>query len=237
MRIELGNTEVPYVHANSLTGHANERGSEAWPTSEENMIIFDSTATFSPVQELPTGTNEPVVDPYSEQGYTEALLAVLDLPPLPPSPDPEDTAPIVTDPVPQSCCDDGEQALANPDSYFKDELALFQLPPPAFEAADEDIVDVAMFVAMGHSPSCGCTDCAEPPELLSADSLIEDDGWMVYSSVDEVRSPSVCSAWEWEWCKFLGNDEDDAARPTCYSRPAWDDVFPCTPSTLTHGPW
>ena len=224
--VELESTQVPYVHSNSLTGHANERGSEAWPTLEKQTIAFDSTSSMTLVQELLAGLNKQVVDSYTEEGRADALLAVLDLPPLPPSPDLEDVAPLVTDHMPER-------------HHNEDEKTLYELPIPMSNGNwMDDIVDLAVSVA-GQDPSydCWCKDCAEPPELLTTERMTEDDGWMLYSPAEGTRSPSICSAWEWEWDTFVGEEEKEVARRPCSNQPEWEGLFACAPSTVAHGAW
>ena len=194
MPAELDNTEIPYIHANCLTGHANERGSEPYPTAEEDITIFEAAAYADQVEEHLGGLNEMVMDPYADQGYTDALLAVLDMPPLPASPNLEDTAPVVTDPRPDDpvpMVNKGTQIeLETSDAHFKSEKALFHPQPLMSRTPDDDLVDVATFLKMGHTANCWCNDCGEPPASLSGDTFVEDDDWMVYSSVDDQGWPS-----------------------------------------------
>lgn len=267
---ELDDTSVPYVHANSLTGHANERGSESFSISEEDVTLFDPPANPAHVQELLGGLNELVMDPYTDEGYTDALLAVLTALPLP-SPEEEqeleDTAPIVTDPPSYASIirgraqrkEESKTELETSDAHFKSEQALFTPPPiPPAKPAEEDLVDVATFLRMGHSDNCWCNDCGEP-ELLNPWDLTpkesepevsewgtEDEGWMFYSTDEEVsRSPSVSSAWEWEWGTIVVDEEtkvkvEDLRAPAevgSTKAPTWDETFPCKPSCVAHRPW
>ena len=238
MPIELDSTAVPYVHANSLTGHANERGREAWPQAVDSVIEFEAPGGMTPAQEPIEGLNELMVDPLTDESYANAVLAALDLPPLPPSPDLEDTAPLVTDPMPTNparC--DCEETLAKSDAHFKSEQALFNLQSPTTKWADEDRVDVATFLTMGHATNCWCNDCDDPPELINADTFTEEDGWMVYSASDETRSPSLSSAWESEWGTIVQDEETEVTRRRCSTQPEWDELFSWRPSSVAHGAW
>jgi hypothetical protein len=191
MPVELDNTEIPYVHANCLTGHANERGSEPYPTPEEDVTIFEAAAYPHQIEDYLGGLNELVMDPYTDEGYTDALLAILDLPPLPASPDLEHSAPIVTDPHAVDQVNKGVRTeLESSDAHFKSEQALFHPQPLAPRAPDDDLIDVATFLKMGHGTNCWCNDCGEPPASLSGDTFVEDDGWMVYSSTDDYDWPA-----------------------------------------------
>lgn len=252
MPYELDDTEIPYVHSNSLTGHANERGSEKFPTSEEDVTLFEAPTNLACIEDFLGGLNEMVMDPYTDEGYTDALLAVLNLPPLPTSPDLEDTAPLTTDPRRIDSfmvADRGTQTeLDTSDAHFKSEQALFH--PQSFtpRTPDEDLVDVATFLKMGHAGNCWCNDCGEPPAILSNERFAEDNGWMVYSPVDEQTWPSwsvpttpddgsVSSAWEWEWGTIVHDEKQKVESALPPYTPSWDKALPCQQSCLAHGAW
>ncbi|KAK3724166.1 hypothetical protein LTR37_001290 [Vermiconidia calcicola] len=242
MPFELDNTEIPFAHRNSLIGHANERGSEPTPVSEGDVIVFESPKAKAPVQEMIYGINELVVDSYDEGEYTDALLAHLNLPPLPPSPELILSESVVTG---GKTHDNSlhnasvvENELSMSDAHFNSEQALFELTSPeCLKGADQDIIDVATFLTMGHSDNCWCNDCGEPPELVSPNEWIEDDEWMVYSSDEEVRSPSVVSDWEWDWGTVGGAEEKEAAWYSWSSQPGWDDMHSYKPSSVAHTAW
>lgn len=78
MPTELDSTEVPYVHANALTGQGNERAEHPQREVEEHRtVICDSplSMTFNS-EELNVGLNELVVDhdvsEADEQRYWDA---------------------------------------------------------------------------------------------------------------------------------------------------------------------
>ncbi|KAK3683129.1 hypothetical protein LTR37_020543 [Vermiconidia calcicola] len=242
MPIELDSIEVPFVHPNSLIGHANERGSEPMPLLEEDAVVPESPKTMTPAQEMLYGINELAVDSYDEGEYTNALLAKLDLPPLPPSPELIRSDSVITGGKTQdNSLHDGsivENELSKSDAHFNSEQALFELTSPeCLKGADHDIIDVATFLTMGHSDNCWCNDCGEPPELISPNEWIEDDEWMMYSSDEDVRSPSVESDWEWDWGTVGGAEEQDAAWYSWSSQPGWDDVDSYKPSSVAHTAW
>lgn len=236
MPIELDSTAVPYVHANSLTGHANERGSEPFPTSEEDVVLFEEPVSLAGIQEHLGGLNEMVMDPYTDEGHTDALLAVLSLPPLPPSPNPY-TAAGFPEPVDSVIMQNHttEYELERLDAHFQSEQALFRPSSPTVKDPDDDFVDVATFLTMGHAMNCWCTDCGEPPELLYGDTLVEeDDDWMVYSTTEGERSPSGLSDWEWEWGTAVHDKEQKVVRASSPFQSSWDDQFPPLPSSVAH---
>lgn len=267
MPVELDSTAIPYVHANCLTGHANERGSEPYPTAEEDITIFEAPANPAHIEEFLGGLNEMVMDPYTDDGYTDALLAVFNLPPLPPSPDSEGSAPVTTDARPEDSVLIAEQGaqteLDNSDAHFNSEQALFHPQPLIARTPEDDLVDVETFLKMGHSANCWCNDCGEPPAIPDDEAFTDDDGWMIYSSVDEQEWPSwsvastpkdewawqawsapttpddrsVSSAWEWEWGTVVHDEEQKVERAAPPYRPTWDEAFPCKPSRVAHSAW
>ena len=142
---------------------------------------------------------------------------------------------------------EGDQALTDSTSHYQSEQDLFSLPPPTPEP-ERDFVDVASFLEMGHVPNCWCRPCQNPsednnedlPELINFEDVGEE--WMVCSSGTAARSPSVCSAWEWEWGTVVGDDYDAddvkvgcAKTPRAKAVPTWDEMFPPLPSAKTHG--
>ena len=116
--IELESTEIRYVHGNSLTGHANERAEFPVPTSEEDIVLFEESASMTPVQEWLYDMNEFVVDPYSsiDEGYADAVIAALDLSPLEPRSDAK------PEPLAIASIESGrdEEELSQSDAHFQD---------------------------------------------------------------------------------------------------------------------
>ena len=223
MPVELDDTQLPYVHANSLTGFANERGSEAWPASEGGVPLVDSAIVMEPVQEPQVGLNELVIDPYTEEGYADALLAVLGLPSLPRSPELNPTSSAISDTPPHE-----------PPKFDVPCKNLTQAPT---SPSDDNIIDIMTFLSTSHTMHCWCNECAEPPELVTAESLIEDVGWMVYSAAGATTPSTTSPAWEQEWGTFIGDGDIEVSRRPCSSQSGWDEVYPCTPSSLAHGAW
>jgi hypothetical protein len=238
--IELDNTEIPFVHANSLTGHANERGSDPTLVSDYDTRAVDSVTTLTPMQEFMYGLNEFVVD-HDVEGPVEGEET---LPPLPPSPSPshEGTGSVI---MTTQTYNDGplnqneDRTLSNSDAQYNSEKALFDLEAAyRTDSNDDDIVDVATFLAMGHSSNCWCYDCDyETPELLDLGSTDEEDGWALCSTDVEGATPSVGSEWEWDWSRSMSEevveeDEMDGAGWQFAGEPG-----PPSASALAHGAW
>ena len=126
---------------------------------------------------------------------------------------------------------------ARSDAHFTSEQALFNLPEPIFKAAEEDLIDIQTFLGMGHAADCWCRDYEEPPELVSADALSEENGWIIYSTANTTRSPSILSAGEWEWSSPVGDDENEMMRIVWPQQVGEDDACAWKPSTVAHGRW
>lgn len=174
MPAELDNTEIPYVHANSLTGYANDRAEDPITSSDEEIAVLKASGLMTSVSEASFGLNEMGVHPYDEDDYyANAILEAIELPPLPESPATQDDS--------QANCHDLK------DSFF-DRSPIAE--PSNESVAEEDLIDVATFLRTEtrHPIFCWCKDCEEPPELIDVDSLDEDDGWMVYSCSDYLSS-------------------------------------------------
>lgn len=191
-RHELADTEILFVHANSLTGHANQRGTFPIPDSKDGVIYYNSVGHASRAQEFLFGLNELVVDQYMEEGYADAVIAALDLPPLPPSPEPVIGSRVL--PTASSALHTGRHDEEQFDHYPY-EAPFSQPPSPILMLTDEDIVDVALLLEAIHSPDCWCEGCNDPPELIDDDSLADaEDEWMDLLTLNASPSPSVSSA-------------------------------------------
>jgi len=215
--LELDNTEIPFVHANSLTGHANERGSDAVLTDEPEVFVFDTPAGVAPLEWSSFGLNELMVD---HEYDVEAL------PPLPSSPSPvefETVSVITTPPCEESNVFDDEPPVPASDAQYNIGMALFDLESAAFPADEEDLVDVTTFLAMGHGNSCWCKDCEEEsPELMDYEQSIDDEDWIDDSSDETVVSPSGDSEWDWDYETPTSENEKEGGSNKCSSQPEGD---------------
>ena len=283
MPAELEAKELPFVHANSLTGYSNERAS--YPTNiPEDIVIYEAPVRRQDQDDGFSGLNEMVIDLWLEDAYADAILAAAISTPLPPTPFEEDTALALA-----NCGDDnslymnGMTAERSIEENYADAILALQslpsLPPsslPTPEAAvsimeplnmighgetsrgsaqpilnahvklqealavpnepgREDVSELQSTPAETHSIDCWCDDCSEPPALIPSDTLIEDDGWMVYSETDSVSS---ISEWEMEWGTFVNDTttDHDTAR-TGDDRPAWDNSPIHKPSSVALRSW
>lgn len=63
MPAELDSAQVPYIHANSLTGEGNERAEYPQREMEDHQtVIYDSPMALTPTERMYTGLNEMVID-------------------------------------------------------------------------------------------------------------------------------------------------------------------------------
>ncbi|KAK0993311.1 hypothetical protein LTR54_011081 [Friedmanniomyces endolithicus] len=176
--VELDGREVPYVHANSLTGHSNEV--HLSPYADEHPALSDSGVCFTPLASPPLGLNELVMDydiglPYSTPPYHVASEEEPSQSPRHPS-SPQHSL-ILADILPIDCIqgldyDGGEQTLQASDAHFHSEQSLFSLgtapekptPAPTHKSDNEtdNDIDIATFLKMGHASHCWCTACSAP---------------------------------------------------------------------------
>ena len=241
--VELDGKQIPFVHINSLTGHANERAQYPVRSSDEDTVIYESPRNMTPAPEPGPGLNELVVDLYSDdETYTDAVLAALDglLPPSQ-SPAPETTLLALFAGIPAtfSLGDDEEQIAS--DAHFQSEQSLFRNPSPVPKAAEDDIIDVTTFLSMGHSDHCWCRECEEaeePPELIDTEATAtadEEEEWTVHDCYSGVSSPDEMSAWESEWGTYIpGEDQDGEGN---WVDEDWEWNWDWRPSSVAHGRW
>lgn len=131
--------------------------------------------------------------------------------------------------------------LEHSDAHFQSEQNLF-VHTPSSPDSGHDFIDVASFLEMGHVPHCWCKPCQDMYEHdLDEDSPdamgTTDDEWMVCSTASGTRSPSSCSAWEWEWGTLVEGESDfvDEADSAKWES---DDAWRCTsPSAKAHRAW
>lgn len=145
---ELAASELPFVHANSLTGFANERASRETPCPRLELPAYTPLERSSTIEELLVGMNELVVDQYMEEEYAENAIAALENePPLPPSPV-QGPATLDLESTLQALPANTEHGDVLPayDAHYQSEQALFRTSSPT----DDDIVDSP--TALAHGP-------------------------------------------------------------------------------------
>lgn len=229
--VELGSREIPFVHDNSLTGHSNERAT--FP-----LLPDDSAIVLTPITELLTGLNELFNEQDEQPERRCPLSTAVELSTLPPSPCLESTVPVFKINRLATCTDaDDEENLSTSDAHFQSEQDLFHLPSPMFKAIEEDLIDVATFLKMGHAPNCWCLDCSEAPELVHGDALTEDEGWMVYHSAGHTVSSSDCSTWKDEWGTFVESEDLEVVSSQSGASVQWGDDLACKSGVVPQGCW
>jgi len=234
---ELDGRELPYVHANCLTGYANEIAMS--PYSDEHPALRDSAICVTPLPEPPLSLNELMVDHDVPSGVRA------DYPPPYSEMQPRVSQPssgsrpsyVLADVLPIDCVelDGGAAALSTSDAHFQSELELFELPALPPDTPEQSIIDVAAFLKLGHAKNCWCGDCGEVPELIEthereAMPLTEaDDGWTIFSVVEDASSDaSGTTQSDTEICGLEGN----GAGMDCAIAGDWDEVFFDQPSPL-----
>jgi len=226
---ELAASELPFVHANSLTGFANERASGETPCPRLELPAYTPLEQSSTIQELLVGLNELVVDQYMEEEYAENVIAALEnLPPLPPSPVQEPATLVFKHNV-QALPTNTEHGDVLPayDAHYQSEQALFRTA----STTDDDIVDIVTFLRTQCAPDCWCEDCKEPPELLPSDSEADEEPWVDFSEIGGWSAPvSPLLLGADLACAFDDDEEDETWGE-------WVDFPHCSPTALAHGPW
>lgn len=238
---ELDGKELPYVHANSLTGHTNEIALS--PYAVEHPAMTDSAVCFTPLPSPQVGLNELLVDMdiLGEPTYqppTEYTGDATESSPLCPTPSSISHTYVLADILPVDCVvesDGGERTLITSDAHFQSEQELFEAPATSSKSPGGSTIDVADFLKLGHAKNCWCSDCeaettaastpqpAETPELVAMDKLTEmEDDWMLYSGPDDQSTATQLGS-------EIDDEEKETARVRCGSAPEWDDFFPSVP--------
>lgn len=221
---ELDSKEIPYVHLNSLTGHANETG-EYHSATDHDLIdsglchagIFATPRSITPTCEM---TNTPLT--YTASSPVLHKLEAGEFSPV--DTDNAKSRPEISDEMKQSAEHfDSEQEL------FKPEKVLLPVSRPHAPC------DLATFLSMGHVDNCWCRDCNELPELIEKEELADDvdDDWLEWSTLgdetDEADEMSTTGAPQTVTITDVSDeDEQECARFPCASAPEWDELYPHT---------
>ncbi|GIZ38465.1 hypothetical protein CKM354_000188200 [Cercospora kikuchii] len=179
-RYELPDNEVPYVHLNSLTGHANETGQYPRPINHQSLAqsvlyladLFATPRSTTPCCELPSYTP-------SSPGL-HILGNGICLP---------------VEPQVNSLRASHHDETAQSTEHYASEQELFQpeqVPLP--KSRPQSPCDLERFLSMGHAENCWCRDCAEAPELIEQTEAIEDnDDWLDWSTVEDENDFTMSS--------------------------------------------
>lgn len=131
--------------------------------------------------------------------------------------------------------------LESSDAHFESEHGLFTMSPAPPTNA-HDFIDVASFLEMGHVPNCWCRPCQDMYDHDIDDESLDllepaDEEWMICSTATCSKSPSTCSAWEWEW-GTLGDDESAEVGTSCDGKSESGSEWKReSPSAKAHGAW
>ncbi|KAH9825524.1 hypothetical protein Tdes44962_MAKER04092 [Teratosphaeria destructans] len=249
---ELDNTEVPYVHANSLT--ADELSLS--PYIDEHANIRDPVVGFVAWPSPPVGLNELMIDQdvvghaYLDNKYLnnlerasaseEHITVMSDVnpdtkidyqPSMPPF--------LLTEILPVDCIaspveeKDTETILAKSDAHFLSEQSLFDLPSqtapvaPIKNGSRQSAIGLADFLKLGHAKNCWCPDCEEEiPELVPPEKLEEgEDDWMVYSPTSTVETGSETTV-DSVSGEGQADQADNAGSTSPHLTCSWEDWYP-----------
>jgi hypothetical protein len=166
--------ELPYVHANSLTGYSNSSDvAETLPSYRPAQFLAESRIglpiVFSSEQEDMVGMNELVVDhdimaPVLANSAAGVSLPA-SLPVTPPATPPMHALSDIATILPIDCITEAE--YRDSDAHYYSELALFyQAPPSNTQSAEiphQDInpssINITDFLKLGHARNCWCGHC------------------------------------------------------------------------------
>lgn len=167
-------TEIPYVHANSLTGYSNDPDVlDTLPAYEERRDLANSGIGLPIIISSETrdmvGLNELVVDhdimtPAYALSATNVPLPV-SLPATPPATPPLHPLGDMATVRPVDCIPEAEHTHS--DAHYCSEQALFSSPASLAQSTDtmhaavySSSINIADFLKLGHAKQCWCGHCA-----------------------------------------------------------------------------
>lgn len=215
--VELDSKEIPYTHANSLTGYANETAELHSGLRHPDLLLADSAIYLA----------EAICS--IDDASADAELATLRCPLTPVSPLPG--TPLLETPLsldttyvdPPETNTDSDN-VADSVAHYTSEQQLFEVEPPTPQSPTASECDLATFLSMGHVENCWCRDCEEEPELVNDEwstPLTESEGWMMWSTADDEESADAIT----EPVKVAGSSEDGSWQ-TWTTGFDWDDFYP-----------
>lgn len=171
--LDARETEIPYVHANSLVGYSNDRDAlEILPDHEERQYLADPGVGLPIIIASEThvmvGLNELVVDHDIRALASATVAASVALPISPPATPPLHPLSDISAILPVDCVTEAEHTHS--DAHYCSEQALFFSPPSLAQSAEtlhDDInsssINIADFLKLGHAKQCWCGYCTEEP--------------------------------------------------------------------------
>jgi hypothetical protein len=173
--LDARETEIPYVHANSLVGYSNDRNvPDILPDYEERRFLADSGVGLPIIiaSETPdmVGLNELVIDHDIMAPASVTLAAGVALPATPPATPPLHPLSDMATILPVDCITEAE--YIHSDAHYCSEQALFSSPlslsaETLHEGTDSSSINIADFLKLGHAKQCWCGHCStdEPYNL------------------------------------------------------------------------
>ncbi|KXT00581.1 hypothetical protein AC579_10251 [Pseudocercospora musae] len=196
---------TPYVHLNSLVGHANARGaaftSDHYAMRDSGVYLEQNLASAPLVHEL---SAMPLTPPLSSSSTPIPLRN--GRPPI-----------------------SSEELDSSADHYDSEQQLFEATETPLPESRPESPIDLPTFLAMGHVENCWCLDCKEAPELVEHENVLDEEDWTTWSSNDD--ESDICVTNELQAVADAGHEDDldEVSRRPRASAPEWNDFFPCTP--------
>jgi hypothetical protein len=173
--LDARETEIPYLHANSLVGYSNDRDvPDILPDYEERKSLADSGVGLpikvaSETHDM-VGLNEMVVDHDIMAPASVTLAAGVALPATPPATPPLHPLADMAAILPVDCITEAEHIHS--DAHYCSEQALFSSPlslsaETLHEGIDSSSINIADFLKLGHAKQCWCGHCSSEPYDLT----------------------------------------------------------------------
>lgn len=180
-RAELEATEVPYAHANSLTGYNNAAAVAPLTIGRSGEHAADSGVYLEVLREPAAPANDldggHQVSHIFDEGTTMATV-----PRMPTHvPHIESSFDLLFD-FPKAHANFPDEHITSSAQYHS-EAKLFEASGVPVVAPEDELMDVATFLRMGHVADCWC--CNRVPPLMSDESSTEDDDWLIYSPAED----------------------------------------------------
>lgn len=218
---ELDSKEIPYVHLNSLTGHANETGGYHREVADHDTVesvLYPAVFFATPRSITPSYELTATAPRYTPSSPSLHMLEVGSLCTL-------DQAIIKARP---EISDEMKKSV----DHFSSEQDLFrpeQVQLPISRPRTPCGLDA--FLAMGHVENCWCRDCNETPEMIQKDEIHDDDDdWLDWSTLgDEIDNVSTNTVPQTATVSDVSDEEEH--KSSCFpgaSTPEWDELYPCT---------
>jgi len=207
---ELDGREVPYVHANSLTGYCNGNSEEALPIPDYREQIWTDdfgigVPTVRYADDL-TGLNELMMDHDMNGSGDLTSWPTKATPAAPETLSPVLSGSSLMQELPADYVADDTERTAS-DAHFQSEQALFAQSPPLslkpLSDANQSAISIGDFLKLGHARECWCGFCSDQAETatendtsstkVAVDDEVDSDISLDLNSDSQAETPELVS--------------------------------------------